>query len=64
MSGFSEEVAIAVTQPLWPSMEPRKRSDSDMVLFVICVDGLERCTATVSQSQAATVTLTVQYPRS
>ena len=28
MSGFSEEVAIAVTQPLWPDNEPRKRSDS------------------------------------
>lgn len=23
MSGFSEEVAIAVTQPLWPAIEPR-----------------------------------------
>ena len=23
MSGFSEEVAIAVTQPLWPAREPR-----------------------------------------
>jgi hypothetical protein len=28
MSGFSEEVAMAVTQPLWPSIEPRKRRDS------------------------------------
>ncbi len=23
MSGFSEDVAIAVTQPLWPAIEPR-----------------------------------------
>lgn len=28
MSGFSEEVAIAVTHPLWPGREPRKRKDS------------------------------------
>ena len=28
ISGFSEEVAMAVTHPLWPSKEPRKRSDS------------------------------------
>lgn len=34
ISGFSEEVAIAVTQPLWPAIEPRKRSDSDIVGFV------------------------------
>lgn len=31
MSGFSEDVAIAVTHPLWPSREPRKRSDSDIL---------------------------------
>lgn len=36
MSGFSEEVAIAVTHPLWPSNEPRKRSDSD----IVCAEGL------------------------
>ena len=34
MSGFSEEVAMAVTHPLWPSKDPRKRSDSDMVFSV------------------------------
>lgn len=28
MSGFSEEVAMAVTHPLWPGREPRKRKDS------------------------------------
>ena len=28
MSGFSEDVAIAVTHPLWPGREPRKRKDS------------------------------------
>src|ERR1700685_142834 len=32
MSGFSEEVAIAVTQPLWPAKEPRKRNCSAMLL--------------------------------
>lgn len=32
MSGFSEEVAIAVTQPLWPANEPRKRNCSAMLL--------------------------------
>jgi hypothetical protein len=31
ISGFSEEVAMAVIHPLWPSSDPRKRSDSDMV---------------------------------
>lgn len=31
ISGFSEEVAIAVTHPLWPSRDPMKRSDSDMM---------------------------------
>ena len=30
ISGFSDEVAMAVTHPLWPSKEPRKRSDSDI----------------------------------
>lgn len=34
MSGFSDEVAMAVTHPLCPSKDPRKRSDSDMVLSV------------------------------
>jgi len=34
MSGFSEEVAIAVTQFLWPSMEPKKRNDSAMAMKV------------------------------
>jgi len=47
---------MAVTQPLWPSMVPRKRSDSDMVLVGICVDGLRNALAIVSQSQTATVT--------
>lgn len=28
ISGFSEEVAIAVTHPAWPGSEPRKRKDS------------------------------------
>lgn len=28
MSGFSEEVAMAVTHPLWPAREPKYRSDS------------------------------------
>lgn len=28
MSGFSEDVATAVTQPLWPVRDPRKRRDS------------------------------------
>lgn len=28
MSGFSEEVAMAVTHPLWPDKEPRNLSDS------------------------------------
>jgi hypothetical protein len=28
MSGFSDEVAMAVTHPLWPSSDPRKRRDS------------------------------------
>jgi hypothetical protein len=31
MSGFSEEVAIAVTQPLWPAKEPRNRNCSPML---------------------------------
>jgi len=34
MSGFSDEVAMAVTHPLWPSKDPRKRRDSDMVFSV------------------------------
>ena len=32
MSGFSEEVAMAVTQPLWPDKEPRNLSCSAMLL--------------------------------
>ena len=31
MSGFSEEVAIAVTQPLWPDKDPRSRNWSAIV---------------------------------
>ena len=34
MSGFSDEVAIAVTHPLWPSNEPRNLKDSDILLSV------------------------------
>jgi hypothetical protein len=34
MSGFSEEVAMAVTHPLWPSRDPRKRRDSDMMFLM------------------------------
>jgi hypothetical protein len=34
ISGFSEEVAMAVIHPLWPSMEPRKRRDSAMASLV------------------------------
>lgn len=35
MSGFSEDVAMAVTQPLWPVSEPRNRSCSAIVLDVL-----------------------------
>ena len=34
ISGFSEEVAMAVIHPLWPSIEPRKRRDSAMASLV------------------------------
>jgi hypothetical protein len=34
-SGVSEEVAMAVTQPLWPFKDPRKRRDSDMAVSVL-----------------------------
>jgi hypothetical protein len=40
MSGFSEDVAIAVTHPLWPAKEPRNRSCSDMLLRKYsCISG-------------------------
>ena len=57
MSGFSDEVAMAVTHPLWPSKEPRKRSDSDIFLLekvCLVVDklGLQEVTVT----STATVT--------
>ena len=44
MSGFSDDVAIAVTQPLWPARDPRKRSDS-MVVF-----GVAEASATANMS--------------
>lgn len=37
MSGFSEEVAIAVTHPLWPAKDPKKRSDSAIIAEVYAV---------------------------
>ena len=38
MSGFSLEVAMAVTQPLWPSREPLKMRDSVLMMVVFCCD--------------------------
>jgi hypothetical protein len=33
MSGFSEVVAMAVTQPEWPFISPRSTIDSDIVFI-------------------------------
>jgi hypothetical protein len=35
MSGFSDDVAMAVTQPACPGNEPRKRKDSAMLCRTI-----------------------------
>lgn len=58
MSGFSEEVAIAVTHPLWPSNEPRNLKDSVILWMGELVTPLrdlrDQCvTVTVSHSDAA-----------
>jgi hypothetical protein len=58
MSGFSEEVAMAVTQPLWPSIEPRKRRDS-AILDERRVDFGASNAELFAKRQGVTVTATV-----
>jgi hypothetical protein len=57
MSGFSEEVAIAVTHPLWPGREPRKRKDSDIGRKSLDVERTRERNRLMTRDVTATVTL-------
>ena len=54
ISGFSDDVAIAVTHPLWPSRDPRKRSDSAILRNRLSGRG-RRCSVKEQESGGATV---------